>query len=68
MVKVGGAVEAAFAESNKVDSKPMSLREMSEMVTLSVVPPEGIEPYEASIFCMKSDSFCSSIMVPAAKH
>ena len=49
MVKVGGAVEAAFAESNKVDSKPVSLREMSEMVTLSVVPPEGVEPYEASI-------------------
>ena len=49
VVKVGGAVEAAFAESNKVDSKPMSLREMSEMVTLSVVPPEGVEPHEASI-------------------
>ena len=49
VVKVGGAVEAAFAESNKVDSKPVSLREMSEMVTLSVVPPEGVEPYEASI-------------------
>ena len=49
VVKVGGAVEAAFADSNETDSKPMSLREMEEMVTLSVVPPEGIEPYEASI-------------------
>tara|TARA_Y100000287_G_scaffold105739_1_gene84779 strand:- start:287 stop:2164 length:1878 start_codon:yes stop_codon:yes gene_type:complete len=49
VVKVGGAVEAAFADSNDVDSKALSLREMTEMVTLSVVPPEGIEPYEASI-------------------
>ena len=49
MVKVGGAVEAAFADSNEVDSKQLSLREMEEMVTLSVVPPEGIEPHEASI-------------------
>ena len=49
VVKVGGAVEAAFADSNDVDSKPLSLREMEEMVTLSVVPPEGIEPHEASI-------------------
>jgi hypothetical protein len=49
VVKVGGAVEAAFADSNEVNSKPLSLREMTEMVTLSVVPPEGIEPHEASI-------------------
>ena len=49
VVKVGGAVEAAFADSNETDSKQLSLREMEEMVTLSVVPPEGIEPHEASI-------------------
>ena len=49
VVKVGGATEAAFADSNKADSKPLSLSKMKEMVTLSFAPPEGIEPYQASI-------------------
>ena len=49
IVRSGGATEAAFADNNEGPTKTLSNAALRKLVTLSVVPPEGITPYHGAI-------------------